>query len=235
MAATARLNREYAWRMLGVGAVMVGMTGWALYDGFVAYPRMNARYEAIRPALVGHALTAGELIKPAGDGGASRYERAFEDAGMKVPGSMLSKLKALNEQARAKVVPPEQAEHFRGLQVEAVRGLLDQPLRSAHEIQSQFVMAALAAIAALAAFGAVARKAGRRFTADGAGLHGFGPDAIPYASVASADWAKWDEKRIVRFTLRDGRRLKLDGWHFKGAEGIVEELLQHRPELKLEP
>jgi len=234
MAATARLNRDYAIRMLGVGAMLAGMTGWALYDGAAGYPRMNARYEAVRPELVGRAMTAGEWIKPGGGDGISEVERVFRDHGMRAPASMLAKLKALNEQARGQTVPPEQAESFRARQVEAARELLDRPPRSPHEIRSQFVMAALAALAALAAFAAVGRKAGRRLTADETGLRGFAAQPVPYEAIRAADWSQWEAKRIVRLALRDGRRLKLDGWHFAGAEEVVAELLRHRPDLKPE-
>ena len=33
-----RLNREYAVRHLGVALLMLGLSGWFAYDGFVAYP-----------------------------------------------------------------------------------------------------------------------------------------------------------------------------------------------------
>ncbi len=232
MAATAKLNKEYAIRMLGIGALMLGMACWSLYDGQVGYPRINARYEAIRPQLVGGAMTAGELIKSVGGDGVSPYERAFQEQGIKTPHATLAKLKTLNEQARNRPVPEGQAERFREQQVEAARALIEMPLKSGHDIQSQFVMAALAALAALAAGVAVGRKARRRFTADEAGLHGFTDAVIAYPAIASADWTKWEEKRIVRFILTDGRRIKLDGWHFTGAEAVVDELLRHRPEVK---
>ncbi len=230
MTATARLNREYALRLAGVGALMLGMTGWALYDGCVAYPRLNDRYEAVRPALAARNLTAGEWVKPEG-GGASLFERAFAEAGMAVPKGLFSRLKTLNEQARGLTVPPAQAEAFRARQIEAARGLLDQPLKSAHDIRSQFVMAAFAAAAALACFVTVARKARRRFTADEAGLSGFGPATILYDDLAAVEWARWEDKRIVRFILRDGRKLTLDGWHYAGAEEFVAEVLRRRPGL----
>ena len=231
MAAIANLNREYALRMLGVGALMLGLAGWSLYDGLVGYPRLNARYVEIRPDLIGRAMTAGELTKSTGDDGVSVYERAFLERGIKPPHATLTKLKALNEQARSQQAPEGQADLFRAQQVEAARLVLDKPARSGHEIQSQFVMTALATLAALAACAAVGFKAGRRFIADDAGLRGFAADVIAYDAVASADWTQWDDKRIIRLSLRDGRRLKLDGWHFSGAEAVVEELLRRRPEL----
>jgi hypothetical protein len=233
MTAIAKLNREYALRMLGVGALMFGLAGWSLYDGLAGYPRLNACYAEIRPDLVGLAMTAGELTKPSGEDGVSVYERAFQNKGLKAPHAMLAKLKALNEQARSQQAPEGQADRFRAQQVEAARLVLDKPARSRHEIQSQFVMVVLAGLAGLAACAAVGFKARRRFIADDAGLRGFAADVIAYDAVASADWRQWDDKRIIRLILRDGRRLKLDGWHFSGAEGVVEELVRRRPELKL--
>lgn len=230
MTATARLNKEYALRIAGIGALMVGMTGWALYDGIVAYPRLNLRYETVRPVLLAQNLTAGELVKPEGEE-SSLFERVFEEAGVPVPKGLFTKLKALNEQARALNVPQEQAVTFRERQIAEARRLLDQPLKDAHDIRSQFVMAALALAAALLAFGTLIHKGRRRFVADEAGLHGFVSETLGYDAVAAAEWSRWEEKRIVRFTLRDGRKLTLDGWHYAGAEEVVAALLHRRPDL----
>ena len=47
----------------------------------------------------------------------------------------------------------------------------------------------------------------------------------------AVDWTKWDEKGIVTLTLKAGRRLTLDGWHYAGMTAVVDEILAHRPEL----
>ena len=56
--AEAKLNREYAVRVVGVGALMVGMCVWSLYDGLVAWPRCNREMERARPGLLATNLTA---------------------------------------------------------------------------------------------------------------------------------------------------------------------------------
>jgi hypothetical protein len=85
----------------------------------------------------------------------------------------------------------------------------------------------------LCAFAVVGRKARKRFRADGDGLSGsgIGPRPVMYGDIRSADWSKWDEKGIVKLALRSGGRLTLDGWHFAGVTGIVDELVRHRPDL----
>ena len=37
-----KLNREFAVRHLGVAALMLGLSGWFGYDGFVTYPAMSS-------------------------------------------------------------------------------------------------------------------------------------------------------------------------------------------------
>ena len=150
MTATARLNKEYAWRMLGVGLMMVGLASWALYDGLVAYPRMNTRYEAVRPALMERKLTAGEWVNPVGEDGLSLFEQAFKDQEVALPKILFTRLRTLQEQARKQTVAPEQAAAFREQQVTDTRNLLEQPLKSEQDIRSQFGMAALASLASTA-------------------------------------------------------------------------------------
>ncbi len=39
-----KLNREYAVRHLAVAALMLGMSGWFLYDGAVKYPKQDDKF-----------------------------------------------------------------------------------------------------------------------------------------------------------------------------------------------
>jgi len=39
-----KLNKEYAVRHLAVAALMLGMSGWFLYDGAVKYPREDDKF-----------------------------------------------------------------------------------------------------------------------------------------------------------------------------------------------
>ena len=234
MAATARLNKEYALRMLGVGLMMIGLAGWALYDGWFAYPRMNMRYEAVQPSLVARQLTVGEWVKPIGEDGVSLFEQVFKEREVALPKTLFTHLRTLQEQVRKQTVPPEQAATFREQQLEDTRKLLVQPLKSDQDIRSQFGMAILSGLVALVVFVTVGRKAGRRFTAAAEGLQGFAASLVPYADISSLDWSRWAGKRIIVFRLRDGRRLTLDGWHYKGAEEVVAAMLCHRPDLSSE-
>jgi len=39
-----KLNRDYAYRHLGVAALMLVMSGWFLYDGAVKYPKEDDKF-----------------------------------------------------------------------------------------------------------------------------------------------------------------------------------------------
>ena len=83
-------------------------------------------------------------------------------------------------------------------------------------------------LAALA-FAAVLSKRRTVYVADESGLSGtgFGGTPIPWDAVASVDWAKWDEKGIIGLELKDGRRFKLDGWHYAGMRPIADVIRSH--------
>ena len=225
--AEARLNREYALRMAGVGAMMFGMCVWSLYDGMAAWPRVNREMEAVRPALLATNLTADAWLA-AGDSGRALIHEAFAAQGLKAPSKLIRKLGELKV--------PERAEDRVTLQVAQaprVAKLFEGPVYSAHDLQTQFVQAAVTAALGLLAFAAVGAKARRRYVADERGLSGSGagPSPVAYDEIERIDWGRWDEKGIAVLTLKGGVRLKLDGWHFAGMTGIVEEIRRHRPDL----
>ena len=122
---------------------------------------------------------------------------------------------------------------LREAQAKRVRKLFEGPVYGEHDLKSQFVQAAVTLVLGLLAFASVGRKARRRYAADETGLHGsgFGGQRVVYEEIARIDWSKWDEKGIVTLTLKSGAACKLDGWHFAGITGIVDEIKRHRPEL----
>ncbi len=226
--AEAKLNREYAARVAGVGALLAGICLWSLYDGRTAWPRQNRLMERVRPALLATNLTAEAWLAPDGERG-TRLDAAFRAQGEKAPAKLVRKLGELRIPDSA---PDRDA--ARAAQLDQVRKTLEHPVYSARDVQTQYVQAAVTLALALCAFAAVGVKAARRFVADDTGLHGSGVGARPigYDEIRSVDWARWHEKGIVRLALKNGRRLTLDGWHFAGMTGIVAELLRHRPDLK---
>jgi hypothetical protein len=169
------------------------------------------------------------LSQDDGDHG-TRLDAAFRAHGTaKAPSKLTRKLSEL----RIPDSTPDR-DAARVAQLEQVRKTLEQPIYSARDLQTQFVQAAVTLVLALCAFVAVGTKAPRRFVADDTGLHGsgIGVQPIGYDEIQAADWTRWDEKGIVCLTLKSGRRLTLDGWHFAGMTGIVEELLRHRSDLR---
>lgn len=118
----------------------------------------------------------------------------------------------------------------RGWQADKPKGA-----HSAWDIRTQFIMAAIFFPLGLWSLVGLARKLPRRFGADAAGLHGFGPGVIPYASLAALDKAKWDKKGIVKVVVvgtgGQEQALTLDDWHFRGMAAILGEIEKQRPDL----
>lgn len=226
--AEATLNREYALRLAGVGALMVGMCVWSVFDGAVAWPEKNRRLEGARPALLATNLTAEAWIARE-EGGGSPLDAVFRQAGATTPSKLIKKLGELRLPAQA-----ENLAELREAQAKRVRQLFEGPVYSSHDLQAQFVQAGVTLALGLLAFASVGAKARRRYQADGAGLSGsgVGPAPVAYGDIRAIDWSKWEEKGIVTLSLAAGRTLRLDGWHFAGMAGVVEEIIRHRPDLR---
>ena len=226
----AKLNGEYAARVLGVGALMVGICAWSLYDGAKAWPKCNSDMERARPALLATNLAA-EVWLAREEGAGTLLDATFAAHGAKAPSKLVKKIAELRLPVSAVNRDDE-----RVVRLEQVRKTFEKPVYSDHDLQTQFVQAAVTLLLGAWAFAAVGLKARRRFFADedGLGGSGIGPVPVAYGDVRSADWAKWDEKGIVKLSLASGRRLTLDGWHYKGVTALVDELVKHRPDLSPE-
>ncbi len=223
----AKLNREYALRISGVGALLVGMCVWSLYDGIVAWPRQNAVMGQVRPALLATNLTA-EAWNDYTEAVRSPLREAFHAKGLAAPSKLIKKLSELelpkSDSANAQL---------RDAQAKQIRKLFEGPVYSAHDLSSQFVQAAVTLALGVLALGSLARKKTKRFIADERALSGsgFNGATVAYGDIARMDWSKWDDKGIVTLTLKSGQRFKLDGWHFAGMAGVVAEIQKQRPDL----
>ncbi len=89
--AEAKLNREYAARVAGVGVLLVGICLWSLYDGRTAWPRQNRVMERVRPALLATNLTAEAWLSQDGERG-TRLDAAFRSQGVRAPAKLVRKL-----------------------------------------------------------------------------------------------------------------------------------------------
>lgn len=223
----AKLNREYALRILGIGALMIGMCVWSLYDGMVAWPRHNRDLDRVRPALLATHLTAEAWVAREDDGGFP-LKAVFVENGLDVPSKLIKKLGELK-------VSPSASDKtlLYEMQAKRVQKIFEGPVYGPHDLQTQFVQAAVTLVLGLLALLAVGLKARKRYCADETGLcgSGFGGQTIPYGEIVRIEWAKWDEKGIVTLAVKSGARHTLDGWHFSGITGIVEEIRKQRPEL----
>jgi hypothetical protein len=228
--AEARLNKEYAWRLLGVGLVMALLSGWSVYDGLVGWPRLNARVEAVRPALLATNLTAEAWLL--GEMPAQRpLHQVFAARGWLPPRKLVRKMGELRLPRR-----PEDAGPALTSQRESVRRLLKEPLYSAEDLRAQFIQAGITLLLALAAVGTVVWKQGRRYVADEAGLRGSGfGGSHDWSELVSVDWSRWDEKGIVVLTFASGVSVRCDGWHYAGMPGIVAVIETQRSDLARGP
>ncbi len=221
--ATAKLNREYAVRMCGIGAIMLALSAWSVYDGAVAWPAVNASLDTVRDELVA-GCRAGVtpeqwLSAPDADTTVYRLQAVFAAHGLRPPKYLVQELGAIQS-------PPGDEPEARVARAAQAEELFSKPVYSPAKLKGQFVQAAVTLLLAALAVAAAATKRKTVYIVDDEGLSGtgFGGGSIPWDAVASADWTRWDEKGIVSILLKDGRRFKLDGWHFAGVRQIVEVL-----------
>lgn len=225
--AEAKLNKDYALRLVGIGALMVALSIWSVYDGAVAWPGVNRRMEAVRPMLTATNLTAENWLREESPR-ASPLQLAFAAHGWRAPKKLVRKMVELQ-------IPrnPADIEQALARQKQAVQRLLAGPVYAADDLRDQYIQAGITLLLALIACGIVAAKRGRRFVADEAGLHGsgFGGRDIAWSEVRMIDWTRWEEKGIVVLSLASGASVKCDSWHFSGMDGIVKVVEAQRPDL----
>lgn len=225
--ATAKLNREYAFRMCGIGAIMLALSAWSVYDGAVAWPKVNAELASVRDELVARCragVTPADWLSAAdAESQSYRLQDVFASKGARPPRYLVQELGAITQpvgdDADARAIRAAQAEE-----------LFRKPVYSDAKLKGQFIQAGVTLLLAALAFAAVLSKRGTVYVADESGLSGtgFGGTPIPWDAVASVDWAKWDEKGIIGLELKDGRRFKLDGWHYAGMRPVADVIRSHQ-------
>lgn len=224
--AEARLNKEYALRLLGVGALMIGIGIWSIYDGKVAWPRKNLQLETVRPALLATNLTAEAWL--ATDSGPSPLAKAFAAQGFAVPSKLVKKVGELRLPDRI----TEDRDEKRAAFAKRLTEVFNAPVYSEHDLSGQTVQACIGFLLGLLAIGSILLKFRTRYIADDNGMsgNGFGGN-YAYADISKVDWGKWDDKGISFLYMKDKRMIKLDGWHFAGVSAIMDTIVAHRPEL----
>jgi hypothetical protein len=224
---TARINREYALRISGVGLMMVAICAWSLYDGTRAWPDVNKQMEVARPALLATNLTVTTWLARV-DEGQSELARVFATIGHPVPSKLKRKMGELK-------LPENLANDTasRERQAKQLKDLFEKPVYSAQDINTQWIQAGITLFLGLLAFAVVGWKATRHFYADEKGLSGSGVGSKPlaYTAIKAIDWSRWHDKGIVRLTFVHRVVITLDAWHYTGITPIVEAIKAHRPEL----
>ena len=234
--AEARLNKDYAIRLSLVGAVMVGLAAWSVYDGAVAWPKANARLAELRPSLLEGCrrgitpemwLSAPVAPDEAPEDAARRpalLRQVYAGKGWDVPSRLVQELSAITQ-------PMGNDAEAKRLRAEQAARLFSEDVYSRQKLQSQYIQAAVTLVLGALAFAAVLSKRKTVYVVDDEGLRGggFGAEAIPWSDVKAADWSKFDEKGILVVILASGKRVSIDGWHFKGVRDIAAEVQKHFP------
>lgn len=222
--AKAKLNREYALRLVGVGVIMFGFSVWSIYDGKVAWPKANAELDDVRDELIklsDEGVTPADFIREDEDGRHGfLLKSVFEAKGHKVPDHLI---KELSNFAEDESIPKEEL-------VQAEKQLFEKPVYSPNKLMSQYIQAVVTAIFGFCVIAAVWVKRDISYEVDENGLrgNGFGGE-LSWSDVASVDWSKWEDKAIMWLVLNDGRKIKLDGWHYAGMSEISKEIFKHFP------
>ncbi len=224
--AIARLNKEYALRLSGVGAIMVALALWSLYDGTVAWPRVNADLEKVRAELVrrSQAGTTPEMWLASAEDGTFPLQGVYDSIGSKVPRHLVEELSMITK-------PAGEGEAAVRQRCEAAAELFGKEIYPPSKIRTQYIQAAVCVALGLLAFFSVLSKRKTWYEVDDDGLRGsgFGDKPVSWADVKSVDWSRWEEKGILVVALADGRKITLDGWHFAGIRPIAAEIEKHHP------
>ncbi len=223
----AKLNGEYALRVLGVGVLMFGICLWSLYDGSKAWPQCNTALEQVRPLLLSTNLTA-EAWLTRSDVGETTLDAIFKEQGYKTPDKLTRKLGELRLPANV-----DDRDNARAAQIGHVHELFDQPIYSEQDLRTQYIQALVTLLLGIWAFVVIGLKARKRFYMDENGVYGSGIGAagLKFTDISQLDWSKWHDKGIIGIILKNGGKVVLDGWHYKGITTIVDELTRVRPDL----
>lgn len=220
-----KVNKEYAMRICGVGLLMLAIAIWSAYDGCVGYPRLNCDFVAMKPILGAAGMTPAVLLEK-DDSRATLVQRLYlQHTGRKPPKMLVSKLSEARKRFDKIDVPTAETSDFKVKQNELLnKEILDKPLWGDHDLLSQFIMAAITGSLALLAFGTVFWRSRKKATYANGVFTGFTDKTFTRDDIEKTDDALWDDKGIAFLLLKDGRKVKLDAWHYIGIKGIMTEL-----------
>lgn len=222
-----KINKEYAMRICGVGLLMLAISLWSAYDGKVGYPRLNADFISMKPILGAAGMTPAALLEK-DDSRATLVQKLYlQHTGRKPPKVLVSKLSEAKKRFDKVDVPTEETSSFKIKQNELLNTeILEKPLWDEHDLLSQFIMAAITGALALLAFGTVFWRSRKKAIYANGVFTGFTDKPFPWDAVEKIDDSQWNDKGIAILVLKDGRKVKLDAWHYVGVKEIVAELTQ---------
>lgn len=220
MKMTTQLNREYALRLLGVGAMLLFATGWFYYDGTFTYPSANEATAPVCATLVATGKTARELVNT-DKGEKSLFAQAFDKAGVEVPGPMFDIIRSVVTANAPEADDVKYAQHA-----------LKQPIYSPQDIQAQFTSAMVAAFFMCVILVLLLKRKFTTYTLEDNQLivaH-FGKEKVYLLDqLTLIDQARWTNKNILLVFFKTGL-VKLDAWHYMGVSELYKELINRFPE-----
>ncbi|TWT42769.1 hypothetical protein [Botrimarina hoheduenensis] len=193
----ARFYARFKW--LGLGALAFGL--WSLYDGYVNYPDMKVRSDAIM-VIAEDELSRSELLE-CQDGAHDLndvYKRVVEK--LRDQSDAWARWLAIAEEKSWPVEPPEKA-------------------HTDNDIIMQYVMAGLCTLATTYFFGVLISTNGRWIEVDDNELITSGGLSFPLAAVTQIDKRKWIDKGIAYVAYNDNdrqRRFVLDNYKYLREE-----------------
>ncbi len=214
---TAKINKEYAFRFLGVALLLLAFAGWFFYDGHCGYPAKNDAIRPVTAALAQQNLTPAEWMNTAKTGTAPLVE-AFRKAGFdKVPDKIADNFSSLISISDPKMNDPEVA-----------KALFSKPLYSEEDIRAQFVSAFIAMGFAAFLLALVLYRMGITYTLTDEALvcRTFGKAVTyPLTALTAVDDSQWQKRGILKLTFSFLGHLTLDAWHYAGIKPIASALL----------
>jgi len=199
----AKINKEWAVRLGIIAAMFIGGGCWFLYDGLVAYPEINRRFELTHYQDDNGAWRPYAEYNP-GEMTESQWQTRLRES--------LQRLEDAGYDPQLYDSPDDQA-------------LRDLPPKPKQEF-TQLIIAACCFPIGLLALGALGINARRRVVADEEKVS-FAGDTMRYEEISDIDKSRWDSKGIV--VLQAGeKRMKLDDWKFRGVTAVLERIEDRR-------
>ena len=223
----ARINKEWAVRLVIIAVMFIGGGAWFLYDGLVKYPEINRRF------LLTHFPVVNDEVMDPPEG--VELDQWRPDAqkwlGMNVHypqymSEFVWQTKVKQRLALIEAKGYDARQYDPTLYEGTPPGMSDLPAEPKQDWAQLIIAACCFPIGLLAVLWLIGH-ARRRIVADDEGVH-FAGQTIRYDEITEIDRTRWDSKGIV-VLIAGERRMKLDDWKFRGADRVLQRVDERRP------